>query len=65
MARTYSGRERNFIGGNFWARGYFASTVGADEKAVKEYVKKQEEEDQKIDQMKLLAALGGSKTINS
>jgi hypothetical protein len=39
--------------------------VGADEKAVKEYVKKQEEEDQKIDQMKLLAALGGSKTINS
>ena len=28
IARTFGGRARNFTGENFWARGYFASTVG-------------------------------------
>ena len=28
IARTYAGHRHNFIGQNFWARGYFVSTVG-------------------------------------
>ncbi|NOX34726.1 MAG: IS200/IS605 family transposase [Deltaproteobacteria bacterium] len=51
--RTYSGRRHNFTGQNFWARGYFVSTVGRDEETVKKYIKKQEEADRKIDQLKL------------
>ena len=27
IARTYAGHRHNFIGQNFWARGYFVSTV--------------------------------------
>ena len=27
IARTYTGRRRNFVGQHFWARGYFVSTV--------------------------------------
>ncbi len=53
IARTYAGRRQNFTGQNFWARGYFVSTVGRDEETVKNYIKKQEKADQKIDQLKL------------
>ena len=53
IARTYRGKERNFTGENFWARGYFASTVGADEQKVREYIRDQEQEDIRLDQLKL------------
>jgi putative transposase len=53
IARTYAGRSRNFVGQNFWARGYFVSTVGRDEETVRKYIKKQEENDRKIDQLTL------------
>ena len=53
IARTYAGRRHNFTGRNFWARGYFVSTVGRDEETVKKYIKKQEKADRKIDQLKL------------
>ena len=53
IARTYAGRRHNFTGQSFWARGYFVSTVGRDEETVKKYIKKQEEADRKIDQLKL------------
>lgn len=53
IARTYAGRRHNFTGQNFRARGYFVSTVGRDEETVKKYIKKQEEADRKIDQLKL------------
>jgi len=36
LARTYGERKRNFVGQNFWARGYSVSTVGRDEKAIRE-----------------------------
>jgi putative transposase len=39
LARTYGERKRNFVGQNFWARGYFVSTVGRDEAAIPEYIK--------------------------
>ena len=51
IARTYLGKGRNFMGEHFWARGYYVSTVGRDEKQIREYIKKQEEEDQRIDQL--------------
>ena len=50
IARTFGGRQRNFVGENFWARGYFVS-VGRDEKEIREYIQKQEQEDQRIDQL--------------
>ena len=53
IARNFAGRKRNFTGQSFWARGYFVSTVGKDEKAVREYIKKQEEEDKRIDQLNM------------
>ena len=44
MARM-SGRERNFTGEHFWARGYWVSTVGYELEKVKKYIKEQEEEE--------------------
>ena len=54
MNRTLAGgRQRNFTGEHFWARGYFVSTVGRDEKAIREYIQRQEEEDRRLDQGKM------------
>ena len=53
IARTAGGRQRNFTGEHFWARGYFVSTVGRDEKAIREYIQRQEQEDLRLDQMKM------------
>ena len=53
LARVYGERKRNFVGQHFWARGYFVSTVGRDETVVREYIRKQEQEDQRLDQMGL------------
>ena len=36
-----SGRRKNFKGENFWARGYFVSTVGLDEEMVRAYIRDQ------------------------
>jgi REP-associated tyrosine transposase len=47
IARTFMGKPRNFTGESFWARGYFVSTVGRDEKQIREYIKKQDQEDQR------------------
>ena len=53
LARTAGGRQRNFTGEHFWARGYFVSTVGRDEKAIRECIQRQEQEDRRLDQMKM------------
>lgn len=37
----------------FWARGYFVDTVGKNEKAIKEYIRNQLEEDKLYDQMSM------------
>ncbi len=54
IARTYAGRKRNYVGQHFWARGYFASTVGRDEKVIREYIRHQEAEDRRVDQLNLM-----------
>ncbi|MBU0638608.1 MAG: IS200/IS605 family transposase, partial [Planctomycetes bacterium] len=43
IAREYGGVKRNFTGITFWARGYWVSTIGRDERMVREYVRQQEE----------------------
>ena len=53
LARTYRGKDRNFTGEHFWARGYFGTSVGADEQMVREYSRDQEQEDMRLDQLKL------------
>jgi putative transposase len=53
LARVYGERKRNFVGQHFWARGYFVSTVGADEAAIREYIRRQEEEDKRLDELDL------------
>jgi putative transposase len=52
IARHYGARRRNFVGQNFWARGYFVSTVGRDEDVIRRYIQNQENEDRKQDQLK-------------
>ncbi len=53
IARTYMGKRRNFVGESFWARGYFVSTVGRDERTIREYIRNQEKEDQRLDQLQM------------
>jgi len=53
LARVYGERKRNFVGQHFWARGYFVSTVGRDEATIREYIRAQEEEDKRLDQLML------------
>ena len=53
IARRFGGRERNFTGEVFWARGYFVSTVGLDEAVVRAYIRQQEQADERYDQMRL------------
>ena len=53
LSRVYGERKRNFVGQHFWARGYFVSTVGRDEQVIREYIRKQEQEDARLDQLGL------------
>ena len=53
IARNFGGRTRNFTGENFWARGYFVSTVGRDEQVIVDYIRRQEAEDRRVDQLQL------------
>ena len=53
LAREYGERKQNFVGQHFWARGYFVSTVGRDEQVIRDYIRNQEKEDERLDQMNL------------
>ena len=53
LARVYGERKRSFVGQNFWARGYFVSTVGRDEAVIRAYIRAQQEEDKKLEQLML------------
>ena len=43
VARQFSGRDRNFNGESFWARGYAVSTVGFEEQQIRIYIERQEQ----------------------
>jgi putative transposase len=51
--REFLGRERNFTGLHFWARGYCVSTIGLDEQVIREYIRNQENEEKRQEQMQL------------
>ncbi len=53
IARTYVGVRKNFTGQHFWARGYFVSTVGRDEATIRAYIAAQEQDDRRLEQLKL------------
>jgi putative transposase len=53
LARVYGERKRNFVGQHFWARGFFVNTLGRDEEAIRAYIRNQEREDQRLEQMNL------------
>jgi putative transposase len=53
LAPTYGEHRRNFVGQSFWARGYFVSSVGRDEEVIRNYIRNQEQEDQRLEQMNL------------
>jgi putative transposase len=55
IARVYAGRRRNFVGQHFWARGYWVSTVGKNEGAVRQYIQNQEKEDKRLEQLEMVA----------
>jgi len=53
LARVSGERKRNFVGQHFWVRGFWVSTVGRDERVIREYIRKQEQEDKRLDQLSL------------
>jgi putative transposase len=53
VARTFMGKKRNYLGQHLWARGYFVSTVGRDEATIRAYIREQEQEDRRLEQMEL------------
>ena len=53
LARVYGENRRNFVGQSFWARGYFVSTVGRDEAAIRKYISEQEQDDKRLDSLNL------------
>jgi putative transposase len=55
IARVYAGRRRNYVGQHFWARGYWVSTIGKNEAAVRQYIRDQEKEDKRLEQLELVA----------
>jgi putative transposase len=46
IAGEFTGKDRNFTGEHFWARGYAVSTVGFNLEQVKAYIRAQEAEDE-------------------
>ena len=53
IARTFLGRRKNSTGHHVWARRYSVSTVGRDEAVIREYIRTQEAEDRRLDQIAL------------
>lgn len=51
--REYQQVKRNFTGRHFWARGYCVSTVGLDEQVIRNYIRNQELEEKRQEQMRL------------
>ncbi|WP_419620935.1 IS200/IS605 family transposase, partial [Thiolapillus sp.] len=52
--REYLQVKRNFTGRHFWARGYCVSTVGLDEQMIRTYIKNQEREEKRQEQLRLV-----------
>ena len=53
LARVYGERKRSFVGQHFSARGYFVSTIGRDEATIRKYIRTQEKEEARLEQLNL------------
>ena len=53
IARNYMGRRKNFTGQKFWEKEYHVSTVCRDEEVIRSYIRHQEDEDRRIEQLDL------------
>lgn len=53
VARHVLKRERNYAGQRLWARGFFVDSVGRNTEVIKRYIREQEQEDQRLDQLEL------------
>ena len=51
IAQNIKNKRRNFAGHKFWARGYFVSTTGTNEQTVRDYIRKQETQDKRLDDL--------------
>ena len=51
--REFLGQKRNFTGLHFWARGYCVSTIGLDEAKIRAYIRDQEAEEKRQEQLRL------------
>ena len=51
--RQFLGKKRNFTGLHFWARGYCVSTIGLDEETIRAYIREQEAEEKRQEQLRL------------
>ena len=51
--REYLGRKKQYTGFHFWARGYCVSTVGLDEQVVRAYIRDQEMEEKRQEELHL------------
>jgi putative transposase len=52
--RRFLGKTKNFTGMHFWSRGYFVSSVGLNEEVIKAYIRNQEKEERRDEQMGFL-----------
>ena len=53
IVRRFVGKKKNFTWQNFWARGYYVTTVGRDEATIRKYIQAQEVEDKRLDQLEM------------
>jgi putative transposase len=51
--REYLGRTRHFTGLHCWARGYCVSTVGCEAAVSRQYIRHQEEQEKRAEQLAL------------
>jgi putative transposase len=58
LARVYDEGKRGFSGQHFWEHGYFVSTVSRDEETIRDYIRHQEEEGRRLEQLNLWRGCG-------
>lgn len=51
--RQFLGQKQNFTGLHFWARGYCVSTIELDEARIRAYIRHQEDEEKRQEQLRL------------